>query len=75
MVLGRKTLMLVSDSSEGTLRFWSVATGTEVLLLEDAAAFWGCPISPNGHTVGRTQRSTNTVRLTRLEDPAQCRAW
>jgi len=46
---------------------WLLATGTEVLLIEDAAVFWGCPISPDGRTVGWTQRSTNTVRLTRLE--------
>src|SRR6185503_3455496 len=54
---------LVSHTGERNLRFWNVATGTEVLLLPDAESVYGCPISPDGRTLAWRQVSSGVVRL------------
>jgi serine/threonine protein kinase/WD40 repeat protein len=57
---------LVTHGGESTIRFWNLATGTEVLTLEDADAFWKCPISPDGRTLLWRRSSDSVFQLEHL---------
>jgi WD40 repeat protein len=66
---------LVTHGGERTIRFWNLATGTEVLTLNDADAFWGCPISPDGRTWLWRRSSDQVFQLERAAGGSVSLPW
>ena len=57
---------LITHGGERTIRFWNLPTGTEVLSLQDADAFWQCPVSPDGRTLLWRRSSDRVFQVERV---------